>query len=124
MKKYIIPLSATIIFLFFFIEGKINENNTINDHGFATGQVYDCEWGSRAGVTLHYNFKLDDERFNGSKKLPIAKQFAYLFKGKNFPVAFNTKDPSLSILLVNPKDFGKYGLEFPDSLNWVKEYFF
>lgn len=123
MNKYIIPLFVTIVFIFFYIKGEINESNTLSHHGFATGEVYDYAWGSRAGVTLYYTFKNEGQSFNGGQKIYIGKQFAYRFKGKTFPVAYNTEDPSISTLLIEAKDFRKFGLEFPDSLNWAIKYF-
>ena len=40
---------------------------------------------------------------------------------KFFPVVYSTISPKKGILLVSPADFERWDLEFPDSLNWVKE---
>jgi hypothetical protein len=42
----------------------------------------------------------------------------YRFVGKTFPAMYLHKTRTLNIL-ITPKDFKKFGLPFPDSLNWV-----
>lgn len=43
------------------------------------------------------------------------------FENKNFPVMYDPKSGS-SQLLIEPSDFKRFKLSFPDSLNWVLKY--
>ena len=43
------------------------------------------------------------------------------FVGKRFPLKFS-KSTKKSQILIRPRDFEAYGLNYPDSLAWVREY--
>ncbi len=45
------------------------------------------------------------------------------FTGKRFPVIYDSTNPEYSHMLIDPVDFLKYRITFPDSLNWVRPYF-
>ncbi len=45
----------------------------------------------------------------------------YEFIGKRFPAIYSSKYETLEILIA-PKDFEKFNIPFPDSLNWVLKY--
>ena len=45
------------------------------------------------------------------------------FIGKYFPVIYDSTNPYNSYMLIDSEDFKKYGVPFPDSLDWVRTYF-
>jgi hypothetical protein len=40
---------------------------------------------------------------------------------RSFPVIYNSKIPEECAILVFKSDFEEYGLNHPDSLNWIEE---
>lgn len=80
------------------------------------------EWviGAKMSLGLQYEFY-----YNG-KKITSDNSFGSFsgnkhFENKYFPVIYNPKSGS-SQLLIEPSDFERFNLSFPDSLKWVLHY--
>jgi hypothetical protein len=43
------------------------------------------------------------------------------FHGKSFPIVYDRNNQSNAFILIKPEDFVEFELEFPESLNWVRE---
>ncbi|UAY54277.1 hypothetical protein [Arachidicoccus terrestris] len=109
------------------VNGLIRQCNLNADHVLENAKIYKAgaEGGKNSGFWIDYTFQTKGENFEGSSlyginklNVPMVRKY---FIGKTFPVAYYPSDPSNSHLLILPEDFDKFGYEFPDSLNWVKD---
>lgn len=75
---------------------------------------------NRGNNYFDFEFDYKGVHYEGGGQLHISAR--NVFKWRYVPVIFETEDPDNSYLLLGPKEFEKFGLPFPDSLNWVKEY--
>ena len=85
--------------------------------------AHTLEWAgsSNMGMSLKYEFSYKGERKEGDK--PIQKiRGLHEFEDKYFPVFY---DPKLgqSQILIDPEQFKRLNLPFPDSLSWGLKYF-
>jgi hypothetical protein len=64
---------------------------------------------------LRYSYKIKDKIYIGS--YDNSKNNALL--ENYFPVVVSCDDPENSQILIEPEDFEKFGMSFPDSLSWV-----
>jgi len=115
-----------IIIISIIVYYKRGENHTIkeikNNIGFATGIVLNSSASHRGGIALKFKFYNKDSIYYNSKTLGIYSGFRNKFSAKTFLVVFSLKDPNQNEMLMLPEDFNKYGLQYPDSLNWVLKY--
>jgi hypothetical protein len=85
--------------------------------------AHTLEWAgsSNMGMTLKYEFSYKGERKGGNK--PIQKiRGLREFEDKYFPVIYDPKFGQ-SQILIDPGQFKRFNLPFPDSLSWVLKYF-
>ena len=80
------------------------------------------EWVTKAsyGLDLSYSFVYNGKEIiesNAFGKFSGNRKFEY----KLFPVMYDPEFKS-SQLLIQPSDFKRFGISFPDSLNWVLDY--
>jgi hypothetical protein len=86
-----------------------------------TGKITDELHSSSSGVFLRYEYSVEGEKYIGSSETIY---FCYgLFVGKVFPVIYHKEHPNISAILVDPRDFENFNVEFPDSLVWVYDCF-
>ena len=80
------------------------------------------EWimGANMSMDLKYEFYYEGRKIIGSNATGNYRGNP-LFVNKYFPVIYDLKYER-SELLVQPANFKKYNLVFPDSLNWVLQY--
>lgn len=101
----------------------LNEN-----YALTSAQVYRYSIGGRGnagGIWIDFTYTIKGEKYNSSSRFltselqssTIEKYMLY----KTLPAIYNPANPSNAILLVQPKDFERFGYPFPDSLNWVKQ---
>ena len=113
---------ATYLFIFLILSScKANE---IKQHkGLTTGQITAKGGNYYRGCAyyLGYSYKVSDTLYLGYYPIPIGCNYFDKYMNKFFPVVYSTINPKKGILLVFPDDFERWGIEFPDSLNWVKE---
>lgn len=85
-------------------------------------QAHTLNWAASAkmGMNLRYEFYYKNEKKTGSNSFEKIRGLVD-FENKSFPVMY---DPKLgaSQLLIEPLDFKRFNLSFPDSLNWVLPY--
>jgi hypothetical protein len=75
--------------------------------------------GYRSSSKFRYSYVYNKIEYYDEGSTQIKEKT--LFIGKIFPIIFSPKTKN-SELLMGPKDFEKYGIQFPDSLRWVLEY--
>ncbi len=83
--------------------------------------------GNEGGIWIDYILGLNGEEYKGSSRYLTSEitsdDLQNFILHKTFPVAYNPSNPSVSSILITPKDFSRYGYPFPDSLKWVLQYF-
>jgi hypothetical protein len=72
------------------------------------------------GLNLNYEFYYNGKKILGSDAFNKFRGNQD-FVNRNFPVMYEPKLGSAK-LLVEPSDFKRFGLPFPDSLKWVLNY--
>ena len=122
MKKPNRSFYISIVAIGLFISFLILKANKIKKHGVLLN-VHTTKWvtGAKLGMSLKYEFyykgkHLTDsdvfDEFNGNQN----------FANRDFPVMYYEGLGGDSELLVEPEDFAKFNLSFPDSLDWVLPY--
>ena len=82
--------------------------------------------GNAGRLFLDYTLEVKGKLYKGSNvfltnELNWNDAEQYFIK-KTFPSVYNPDNPSISLMLITPKDFSRFGYKFPDSLNWVKSF--
>lgn len=109
----------------------VNRKNILEkSHVLGVGQITNCKNGTRGdggSIFLYYSYSIHEKNYSASTSIRSTElsffQAQKEFLGKSFPIVYNPKNPSISYILLRPKDFTRFGYNFPDSLTWVKEYF-
>lgn len=127
MKKYSIKqvIKSNIFLIIFFIVVIIiifNSNYRINliseSPSITTGIIYNEKYGNGGWLYLYYSFEVNGKINYGKKTTPYGNKEGF-FNRKQFPVIYKEDQINLNDLLIEPKDFKKYDLDFPDSLKWI-----
>jgi hypothetical protein len=111
------------------IWGIVRQKRLKKDHTIGIAYVTDCSSGGRGnagGIWIDYILYAEGKKYKGSSLYltsdfdvgDVADHMLY----KTFPAAYNPGNPSISSLMILPKDFTRYGYQFPDSLKWVLQY--
>jgi len=110
------------------IWGIVRQKKLKNNHVIGTARVYNYSSGGRGnagGVWIDYVISVNGKNFKGSTRYlsnEISSGELNYFLGKTFPVVYNPSNPSISSLMLLPKDFSNRGYVFPDSLRWILPY--
>lgn len=101
---------------------KKNEIGTCRTTAFTAGGR-----GNAGGIWIDYILDLNGKEYKGSSRYLTneitSDDLQNYILHKTFPVAYNPSNPSVSSILITPKDFSRYGYPFHDSLKWVLQYF-
>jgi len=117
--KYVYILLVVIHFLFSCKFEEIKENR-----GDTVAKVTDYISGYRGGYSLKYKYTVNDTIYEDISGTPLYKcDFDIKFRNKYLPVVYSKINPHKSILIVDPSDYGRWNMEIPDSLEWIKECF-
>lgn len=133
MKKYskknakhmiVIASIYIIIILIAYVRQKIKSDSITYGYQLCTGKVTGGRYISiPAAYNLIYQYEVDNiPYYNVNSHISIHRNYYKYFMGKEFPVIYSTKHPRRSQLLIFPRHFKTYNLDFPDSLDWVKQY--
>ncbi len=81
----------------------------------ADATIVDCNFGGKDGGTgVYYDFKVRDKKYTGWKKVNSSYfECEDKYIGKTYKVAYDSTDPHISELLMNRKDYNRYGLIYP-----------
>jgi len=121
MKNRIAFISGLCIFALLMVFIGIRQNSLPKNGVIVNGHTLYWAAGSYMSMDLTYEFVYKGERKESDK--PINKiRGLRVFENKYFPVFY---DPNLgqSQILIDPADFKKFNVPFPDSLSWVLSYF-
>ena len=123
MKKgEIIGLIALTSFVIWVVVGSFTDQSELKKNGVVIN-VRVVSWvtpskGSSYG-SIYCDFVYKNEKY----RLPSPTSYGWGLSsliGKTFPALFSEKKKIVRVL-ITPKDFKKYNIPFPDSLNWVIE---
>lgn len=122
LAGFLLIFCASIAIISIFRQNKLDRTQRLT-----VGEVYHYSVGGRGnagGIWIDYFFVLDGIRIEGSSRY-LSNEIKYENLNKvlnmKIPVVYSFKDPSISSLMLLPKDFTKRGIAFPDSLNWIIE---
>ncbi len=112
------------------IWGILRRNNLEKKHEVGNAVItgfYAGGRGNSGGIWIDCVIYLNGKNYTSSSRYltsdissdDISKYILH----KSFPVVYSPSNPSVASLMITPKDFARYGYSFPDSLNWVMQYF-
>lgn len=108
--------------------GLIDRKKLQENHVLGVGQVNWISSGGRGNggrVYIDFIIQVNGKKYKGSSSYldtDITPKGLGLMRGKTFPCIYHPSNPSISTLLILPKEFKKEGHNFPDSLNWLLPY--
>ena len=117
IKAFIIVGVLFIIFLLFRNDA---ERSLKNNGKIVNGRTLSWAIGSKS-YNLQYEFEHEGKLEINAVAIEAIRGLK-VFENKSFPVLYED-GYGLSYILIDPADFKKYGITFPDSLNWVLPYF-
>jgi len=99
----------------------MNVSEILDSPSITTGTLTQIRYEKGKTTLGDYTFTVGDVKINSVKGDGRLQAKANHLIKRNFPVIYNSKDPSKNDLLIFPSDFEKYDLIFPDSLIWVEK---
>lgn len=112
----VISIFLSYLILVSILKGLINGNESKGDRVLVEAKILGVAGGRTSGkfdcLFKYKNKKIDMRGFS------TISQSSNDFLGKTFPAMYSPNKDILNILLT-PKDFEKFKMPFPDSLNWV-----
>jgi hypothetical protein len=119
-SNILVLLLAILLCLFYYWRGQKHKEIILNDSQIANGKIIECKVDHRAALWIKYSFTYRGEIFYNNQPLIIDLWKGNLFVNKSFPVIFSKNKPNVNEILIFPKDFERFNLQYPDSLTWVK----
>jgi hypothetical protein len=125
----IVVLALGIPLLIGHLNGKRYDSAIRENSSITQGSVYDFEHKIKHSAVLKYEFEYEGKKYYSSSSssntgLRWEDEYKILFqqiKGKVFPIYFSRDNPArYNKILISPKDFEEFNINYPDSLNWVK----
>ena len=89
--------------------------------GISIGKIVGKQNDYRDNFYPVYRYTVANIEYSGTYSGSKSNSYWVDYEGKYFPVVYSTINPDKSILLISPDDFDRFGIVFPDSLNWVKD---
>lgn len=121
LSNIVVLIIAVVLLCFYFWKGQKHTEIIQKDMQFTSGKVVECKVDHRASVWIKYTFLHNNEYYIKEQSVNINLGAGNLVINKNFPVVFSNKKPEINEMLIFPKDFERYSLQYPDSLKWVKK---
>jgi hypothetical protein len=112
-----ILFSLAIISIFFWFSYR--KDKLKNDYILLTCKIISITSNFRSTASFQCELFYKGERKVIGSDSNVEKK--RLFIGKYFPIAYSP-EIDMGQILISPKDFKKYNIAFPDSLNWVSDY--
>ena len=118
-------ISVCAVFFFIVFWAYYQESKLKNELVVVSGRITDIKElsGLYGGgdANVHYSFTVNNIKYNGKHS---SNPLIYLNRDtliwKYFPVVYQKRNPENCSLLISPRDFRKYGIKYPDSLEWLK----
>jgi hypothetical protein len=112
------------------IWGIVRQKGLNINHEIAIGEVLNFASGGRGnagGIWINYVFTVNGKEYKSSSRYQTSQISDQSLRNhivdKTFPIAYDPTNPSVSSILILPKDFSRFGHPFPDTLTWVLQYF-
>lgn len=127
-RRNTLSLVAFVLFAtamtFAFTYSQRESNRLKRNHEIATCRVTRFTSAAKSfGGFLNGYFILNGDTIAAStRSTKINKYYGNEFVGRQLPVIYERGNPSNNDILVFPSNFEEYGLPFPDSLAWVKNF--
>lgn len=121
----IIITSIFIIIIFIaYVNQKMRTDSIKSGYDLCKGKVTGGNYIYRpAAYDLLFSYSVDNMvYYDVNSNISIHKNYIKYFVGKDFPVIYSKKHPNISQLLIFPRHFKAWNLEFPDTLEWVIQY--
>jgi len=131
IKKHILPICVFLFFivlvLSLYIVEQIKAKEIIENKVFTIGQITGYKNPHRpiATAILLYTYTADGVTY---KDLNSGQEISYknykYFEGKYFFVIYSKINPHKNRILITPNAYKAFGYQYPDSLEWVKDYLY
>lgn len=119
-KNYVVLVTIILVFFGFVIWGIIADKKLESQGLLLNATTLEWASGAKMGMSLKYEFYYKEKKIisnNSFNKIRGLRNF----ENKNFPVMYDPQIGS-SQLLIEPSDFRRFNLRFPDSLSWILPY--
>lgn len=119
MQKVLLIILAVAFFIVMAIWGA-NERSNKKDDLKKNGIVLNCRIADATLFDKHSHYKVEFY-YQGIKRTGTSKSVigsSTFFIDQKFPLIYSPVTGSMQVLIA-PGDFNEFGIEFPDSLNWV-----
>jgi hypothetical protein len=126
-QKGKIAVLVIIMFLVLvFLYSKYYFKSLLNHFIVTKGIVTKASVAAKVGGYINYTFWVNGELYSGWGSLPNLKDVddKFIIVNRIFPVIVDTTSVSYSNskMLFDSLSFVQYGLQYPDSLSWLKKY--
>jgi hypothetical protein len=118
-KNGIVSIIIIVFIIAFFIWRNDNKK-LLSNHFYTVGKIYNPYAAYRGGINIMYTYIVNNVTYKKETTIFIKNRYLDFFLNKYFLVTYENGDPENQQILILPKDYSKYSLEYPDSLNWVK----
>jgi len=120
LKPLLFLALLAVVALMIFTRNRLNSNFY---HSNATITRVDNVRDSSGNFLIQYRFiNRDGEQKSGQGFYPVKYPEAEALEGKTLPMVVYKRDEAIQELLIYPQSWKQYGLGWPDSLNWLKNY--
>ena len=119
-KSFIVCIIGLGLFIVLIIWRNANQNDLKKNGVLVEAQILTVNSGGRTSGGFECLITYKGEKKELSSPSTLVKGSVY-FIGKTFPAMYLPGKDILEIL-ITPRDFEKFNIPFPDSLNWVMPY--
>jgi len=129
-KSKTVIYSILLLFILYLIYSSTKSvfigNQLEINSSFTQGYIVDCtKFSKRTGGNIEYKFYINNKEFTGNKTYSEIDEFKCKdFIGKGFAIAYDSVSTSNNEILITKEDYQRYGIPYPDSLQWVSKYFY
>jgi hypothetical protein len=119
-KSFIVCIIGLGLLIVLIIWRNMNQNDLKNDGVIVEAQIIRVNLGGRTsgGFQCLITYKGEEKELSSPSTL-VKGSFDFI--GKTFPAMY-LPDKDILEILITPRDFEKFNIPFPDSLNWVMPY--
>lgn len=120
LKPLLFLAIIVVVAIMIFTRNRLNSNFY---HSTATISQVENVTDSSGNFLVHYRYNnKDGVQKEGKGYYPLKFPEAENLKGRSIPMVIYKKDEAVQELLIYPQSWKQYGLSWPDSLNWLKNY--
>lgn len=104
-----------------YVLGRNEYENIKNNAAYTIGVVTNTNYQKGGKTKVTYRYQVGGKTYEDSDLLYGCSTLFDQVRGKNFTVIYNNLKPTQTALLLIEEDFNRFGMPFPDSLNWAKQ---